>query len=39
MKKVTDARIINQITDKELRIRTQINPVIKEIMRKLNLPH
>ena len=39
MKKVTDARMINQITNKELRIRSQINVDIKQILEKLNLPH
>ncbi|MEG4329928.1 IS1634 family transposase [Microcoleus sp. herbarium5] len=39
MKKVTDARMLNQINNKELRIRAQINPTIKEIIGKLNLPH
>lgn len=39
MKKVTDARMLNQITNKELRIRAQISPAIKGIIEKLNLPH
>lgn len=39
MKKVTDARMINQITTKELRIRSQISNNIKQILQKLNLPH
>ena len=39
MKKVTDARMINQITNKELRIRSQISNDIKQILQKLNLPH
>ena len=39
MKKVTYARMINQITNKELRIRSQISIDIKQILQKLNLPH
>lgn len=39
MKKVTDARMINTITNKELRIRSQINVEIQQILRILNLPH
>jgi len=31
--------MINQITNKELRIRSQINVDIKQILEKLNLPH
>ena len=39
MKKVSDARMFSQITNKERRIRAQIMPVIAEIVRRLNLPH
>lgn len=39
MKKVTDARMINQINNKELRIRAEITPDILKIIEKLNLPH
>lgn len=36
-KKITDARLKNQITDKEIRIRAKITPAVTEILRKLNL--
>jgi transposase len=36
-KKITDARLKNRITDKELRLRAGLNPTIIEILRKLNL--
>lgn len=36
-KKITDARLFNNITGKELRIRTQINPITLEIISKLHL--
>jgi hypothetical protein len=36
-KKITDARLKNQITDKEIRIRAKITPTVTEILRKLNL--
>lgn len=38
-KKVTDARMLNQITGKELRIRTNITPEILVFLSKLNEPH
>lgn len=36
-KKITDARLINKITSKELKIRTDLSPAIIEILNKLNL--
>ena len=36
-KKITDARLINKLTGKELRIRAKLNPEIIEILQKLNL--
>ncbi len=38
-KKVTDARMLNKITGKEIRIRTPIEKTIKEYLTKLNVPH
>jgi transposase len=38
-KKITDARIFNQIIGKEMRIRTKLTPEIVKIMQSLNLPH
>lgn len=38
-KKITDARIFNQITGKEMTIRTKPTPQIVKIMQSLNLPH
>lgn len=38
-KKITDARIFNQITSKEMTIRTKLTPEIVKIMQSLNLPH
>jgi transposase len=38
-KKITDARIFNQITGKEITIRTKLTPEIVKIMQSLNLPH
>lgn len=38
-KKVTDARMLNKITGKEIRIRTSLAPEILEFLQKLNLPH
>lgn len=35
--KITDARLKNLITKKEIKIRTKLNPKIKEIIEKLNL--
>jgi hypothetical protein len=36
-KKITDARLKNKITGKEFRIRTNLNPEINEMLRKLQL--
>jgi transposase len=36
-KKVTDARIINKVTNKEVQMRVKINSKIEEILTKLNL--
>jgi transposase len=36
-KKITDARLKDQITEKEIRIRAKINPAVCEILRKLDL--
>ena len=36
-KKITDARLKNQITGKEIRIRANFNPTTIEILRKLGL--
>ena len=36
-KKITDGRIINKVTNTELRIRVSLNDTITEIIRKLNL--
>src|SRR5690606_27547287 len=36
-KKITDARIINKITNKEVNLRVNLNDKITEILRKLNL--
>ena len=38
-KKIVDARMINKITGKEIRIRTSIYPEILEYLGKLNVPH
>jgi transposase len=38
-KKVTDARMLNKITNKEFRIRTRYEPKILEYLLALNLPH
>jgi transposase len=38
-KKVTDARMLNKITNKEARIRTVYGDKTKEYIRSLNLPH
>lgn len=39
LKKITDARILSKITNKETRIRVQMTPIIEELIRRLNLPH
>jgi hypothetical protein len=38
-KKVTDARMLNKITNKEIRIRTKYNDKILKYLKSLNLPH
>ncbi len=38
-KRITDARIFNQITGKEMTIKTKLTSEIIEIMQSLNLPH
>jgi hypothetical protein len=38
-KKVTDARMLNKITNKEIRIRTALDLKILEYLKKLNVPH
>ena len=38
-KKVTDARMLNKITDKEIKIRTKYGDKIWEYLKNLNLPH
>jgi len=38
-KKITDARMFNTITKKEIKIRTKYNETILEYIHKLNLPH
>jgi hypothetical protein len=39
LKKVTDARMFSQITNKEMRIRAKMMPIVEDLIRKLNLPH
>jgi transposase len=38
-KKVTDARMLNKITKKEIRIKTKYNDKILKYLKSLNLPH
>lgn len=38
-KKVTDARILNQITNKEIKMRANMTPATSEYLLKLNVPH
>ena len=38
-KKVTDARMLNKITGKEITIRAEIDVKILEYVQKLNAPH
>ena len=38
-KKVTDARLLNTLTNKEIKIRTKISPEFSRIIEKLNLSH
>lgn len=39
LKKVTDARMFSQITNKDMRIRAKMMPILEDLIRKLNLPH
>lgn len=39
LKKVIDARMFSQITNKEMRIRAKMMPIVEDLIRKLNLPH
>ncbi|UKJ06371.1 IS1634 family transposase [Solitalea lacus] len=39
LKKVTDARMVNGITGKEIRIRAKITPLIEKLVQNLKLPH
>jgi len=39
LKRITEARMFSQITNKEMRIRVKITPVVADLMRRLNLPH
>lgn len=38
-KKVTDARLLNKLTNKKIKIRTKITPEFSSILEKLNLSH
>ena len=38
-KKITDARMLNKITNTVTTIRTKLSPSIKSLVRKLDLPH
>lgn len=38
-RKITDARMLNKITNKEIRIRTRLNNKTLEYLKSLNLPH
>jgi transposase len=38
-KKVTDARLLNTLTNKEIRLRTKISPDFLKIVEKINLSH
>lgn len=38
-KKITDARMLNKITNKEIRIKTKYNDKILKYLKSLNLPH
>jgi len=38
-KKVTDARLLNTLTNKEIKIRTKISPDFMKTIQKLNLSH
>ncbi|TCV08039.1 hypothetical protein EDC17_104925, partial [Sphingobacterium alimentarium] len=34
-----DARMFSQITNKEMRIRAKMMPIVEDLIRKLNVPH
>jgi len=38
-KKVTDARLINKITKKEIRMRAEVSPMLRRTLAKLTRPH
>jgi hypothetical protein len=38
-KKVTDARLLNKITKKEIRMRTELPLYLKSKIQKISLPH
>jgi transposase len=38
-KKITDARLFNQLTNTEIRLRTKLTPKMIEYLEKLNAPH
>ena len=38
-KKITDARLMNQINKKEITMRVPVTKEIRKIIAKLNLPH
>ena len=38
-KKITDARLFNKLTQKEIRMRTKLSPQIFKILSDLNLSH
>lgn len=38
-KKITDARMLNKITNKEIRIRTEMPPAVRAFLKKLCPPH
>jgi len=38
-KKVTDARLINKITKKEIRMRVKVSPLLRQMLTKINPPH
>lgn len=38
-KKITQARILNHITNKEIRLRANITPLVTDYLQKLNAPH
>ena len=38
-KKVTDGRMLNKITGKEIKIRANLPPTVLEYLQKLSVPH